>query len=362
MEEIVEPEVIIVGGGLAGLFAAHLLEQNRTSYLLLEAKSVLGGRILSEPHPGADLGIDLGPTWFWDHQPRIGKLLKTLGLPVFKQYTQGDTFYQLGPNQLHRVQGQGAPISYRLRGGMTSLIRALSADLPKKNILLDHAVTSAFKDGDVWVVQADASNRKSFQARHVMLAAPPRIIARDINFGGSLSAELLIDLENTPTWMAGQAKFIATYDQPFWREQGLAGQAFSRVGPMVEIHDASAWDDSGFALFGFLGWPAPTRRSMSSEDLENKCLQQLANIFGPKAAETLGFRLKDWALDMRTATERDAREPSVHPEFQMVPFQKELQSLNLHLITSEFASQEAGYLEGSILAAEQGVMTMLRNR
>ncbi|MFS0906790.1 hypothetical protein AB3N02_27595 [Priestia aryabhattai] len=58
--------------------------------------------------------------------------------------------------------------------------------------------------------------------------------------------------------MAGQAKAVAIYDRPFWRELGLSGFVSSWVGPLQEIHDASPDVGSG-ALFGFLGIPARMR-------------------------------------------------------------------------------------------------------
>ncbi len=57
--------IAIVGGGLSGLYAAHLLEQQGLhDYVLLEARPTWGGRIesatLDEPqHPHR---FDLGPT------------------------------------------------------------------------------------------------------------------------------------------------------------------------------------------------------------------------------------------------------------------------------------------------------------
>lgn len=54
-------EVIIVGGGLSGLYAARLLEKAGIDYALLEGRERMGGRILQANAAEADLGA----TWFW---------------------------------------------------------------------------------------------------------------------------------------------------------------------------------------------------------------------------------------------------------------------------------------------------------
>jgi hypothetical protein len=71
-----------------------------------------------------------------------------------------------------------------------------------------------------------------------------------------LSKALVSHLQAQQTWMSDPAKFVAVYDKPFWREAGLSGQGFSRVGPMVEINDACADNTSAAALFGFIDVPA----------------------------------------------------------------------------------------------------------
>lgn len=44
--------IAIIGGGLSGLYAAYLLEQKGIrDYIVLEARTTLGGRILSETYP-----------------------------------------------------------------------------------------------------------------------------------------------------------------------------------------------------------------------------------------------------------------------------------------------------------------------
>ncbi len=76
-------DVVIVGGGLAGLAAAHCLEEEaRTGrpleYLLLEQENRLGGKILTEREDG--FLLDGGPDCFVTEKPGVIELAETLGV------------------------------------------------------------------------------------------------------------------------------------------------------------------------------------------------------------------------------------------------------------------------------------------
>ncbi len=90
-------------------------------------------------------------------------------------------------------------------------------------------------------------------------------------------------LLQTPTWMAGQAKLIALYDEPFWRADGLSGDVISHCGPLGEIHDASPLAEGPAALFGLVGVP-PSVRSGRQDALEEAAVAQLEKLFGQPAA------------------------------------------------------------------------------
>jgi monoamine oxidase len=351
-------DILIVGGGLSGLYAAWRLQQLDIPYLLLEAKSFLGGRISSKPSvENADLGVDLGPTWFWPHQNRMQELLKELNVSCFEQYTAGDVLYQMRSDQApSRAAGVGVMQSYRVLGGMQKLIAALSERLEAAGIKTEHPVSHLAKVAGQWNVSVlQNGNQCSFQAEQLMLALPPRIISSTPGLSEILSGGLIAKLSQQQTWMSAQAKFVAVYKKPFWREKGLAGQAFSQVGPMQEIHDASSAPDAGYALFGFLGTPWTARQYISAAQLENKCLAQLVHIFGQQAAEPDVTYLTDWAKDRWVATEQDRLESPRHADFLIDQFSQELNTLKLHLVASEFSQFEAGYLEGALIAVDQTI-------
>ena len=358
-------KVIIVGGGLSGLYAANLLEQQGIPYLLLEAKPTLGGRILgAENKQNTGHYFDLGPTWVFPHQKKIQRLVKQLGISLFEQYASGDVLYQTSEHQPpRRIKGAGDMQLLKIQGGSQSLISALQNTLDQNNIHLNHVITKIERETNIWQLSVTFNGiEQTFSCAELMLAMPPRIIASYLTDKKWISRLLLTSLQQSQTWMAGQAKFVVSYAKPFWREKGLSGQIFSQVGPMGEMHDASTDTNrnscsfgsfGSFGLFGFIGWPASLRSQITEQQLKDACVAQLVSCYGPDAYEFNECYFKDWATDQFICTANDRLEASRHPEFSISNHLQELDSLHLHFIGSEFASIDPGYLEGAIDAVDQ---------
>lgn len=361
--------IVIVGAGLSGLYAAHLLErQGVRDVILLEAREVTGGRIATVPGPGtsgtpaAIDRFDLGPTWFWpDQQQELHHLIDKLGLQRFAQYDEGDTMLERAPGEAPvRVRGYvSAPPSMRLIGGMNALTDALRAKLETARIVTGQAVRRIRNTaGHVELDSEGADGRvTTWSATHVLLALPPRLAASGIAFEPALPAQLAWQWSATATWMAPHAKYLAIYDTPFWRDQGLSGSARSASGPMGEIHDASMPDGSA-ALFGFLGVPARTRQRVSDDDLLTLCRAQLARLFGPQAATPRTEVIKDWARDRWTATAADLDAGGDHGQAPAATANAGPWQGRLTGIASEWSPRFPGYVAGAIDAAEIGVRTL----
>ncbi len=340
-----QSDVIIIGAGLSGLRLASLLADRGGDFLVIEARGKVGGRVLSETIAGA--GFDLGPAWFWPGQPRIAALVQALGLPVFDQYCDGALSYEDERGQVQRGRGwasmQG---SYRIEGGVAALTQRLADRLPAERLLLNHAVTGlTYAQGGVHV----ATSRGVIKAQRVVLALPPRLAAQ-WNFAPALPAAVLAAMQGVATWMAGQAKAVAVYDRAFWREAGLSGDATSRIGPMVEVHDASPLQLAPAALFGFIGVPPEGRRDV--EALRQAVIAQLVRLFGPSAADPVALWVKDWASDPFTATVLDQRPALSHPDGRPLEALRGFWDGRLLASGSETAKTFAGYLEGALEAAE----------
>jgi monoamine oxidase len=120
-------DVIVIGGGLAGLAATQLLTQAGKTVLLLEARDRLGGRILTQRIPGFSHPIELGPEWI-DHSSSIASLLREAGAPMIE--ASGARYRRVGDqlenlDDLNRVSENLIDRMKALSGGDRPLVAAL---------------------------------------------------------------------------------------------------------------------------------------------------------------------------------------------------------------------------------------------
>lgn len=361
--------IAIIGGGLSGLYAALLLErQGITDYVLLEARDRLGGRISSAVlADGRGLmggAFDLGPSWFWpDHQPNLDQFVTELGLSRFEQHEQGEILLERrGDAPAQRVSGYGsAAVSMRLEGGMVALIDAIRMQLNPSRLTRGQLLRKLTLEGRQVILETrDPDGGIAFwSADQVLLAMPPRLFIETVECSPPLPSDVVRQWQQTPTWMAPHAKFVAVYPTPFWRQDGLSGQARSALGPMAEIHDAST--PSGPAgLFGFLGVDATARQQVDARQLRMLCQRQLVRLFGPQAAEPITTCFKDWAKDPLTATDSDWH---AGPHHTKTPWQRAAGAPwadHLIGIGSEWSTNYPAYLAGALEAATLGIQYLRR--
>jgi len=81
-------DVVIVGGGLAGLSAARALVARGRSVIVLEARDRVGGRTWTKPMPDG-AWIDMGGQFVGPGMDRILALAQAVGIGTFPSYHQG---------------------------------------------------------------------------------------------------------------------------------------------------------------------------------------------------------------------------------------------------------------------------------
>jgi monoamine oxidase len=346
--------IIIIGAGLSGLYAAWQLLQKQQDVIVLESRDRRGGRILSAEYDKT-CRFDMGPAWVWPAlQPRLQQLITHLNLDIFEQFTSGDMLYEKTSAEIERHAGQSSHSqSYRIAGGGQSLIDALQADTPLASIHLNTCVQSVYQ-ADMSVHTIRDGKPYKYTADKIILALPPRLIQQNIALDPPFSEDISEVLGDIPTWMSGHCKIVFIYEKPFWREQGLSGEVFSHHGPLSEIYDATPVNEDYYALTSFVGLNAQQRNQISREQLIEACMAQLQRLFGEDSKNILDIKLKDWSQDANTTTEIDLSSPMQHPQYpDALP--RSFWNKKLILAGTEVARQHGGYLEGALESADEAI-------
>lgn len=356
--DVADVDVVVVGAGLAGLTAAHALHAAGRTVKVIEARARVGGRIKTLVE--GVLCLDLGATWHWSNQPAIRSLADALGLEAFPQFRAGRTVAEDrggGPPTLLDLPPP-QPAELRFAAGAQSLCFRLAAGLPEGAVALGtEAMAVSADDGGMTVTVADAGGReRRVCSRFVVIALPPRLAAAGITFTPELAPAVVRVMEATPTWMATSVKCIAVYDAAFWRGAGLSGLAFSRRGPLTEIHDGCTPDGATSALWGFMS-PDHAFRDLDPEARMHAVFDQLGRLFGPDAADPLRYVERDWSDDPYTNDEVmwfDDPLPYGQPVLAEAQFDGRLAWAG-----TETADVGAGHMEGAVRSGRRAAAQIL---
>jgi monoamine oxidase len=144
MEQAEPLDALIIGAGFSGLTAGLKLKEAGKSFLILEARDRVGGRV--KPGQIAGQTIDLGGMWTCDNQPRLMSLIHNSGLKTYPTYLEGHAFVELMGKTTKCPREDFAPalplfakLDYaRLEGRLNRLIKDVDPNAPQhSDTLLD---------------------------------------------------------------------------------------------------------------------------------------------------------------------------------------------------------------------------------
>jgi monoamine oxidase len=185
----------------------------------------------------------------------------------------------------------GGAQSHRIRGGPQALATALAE--PFASSVLTRAAVSRIEwsDSSVTVHHTEGTVR----AREVIVAVPPPLAAR-IAYEPALPAARDHLTQRMPQGAA--IKLVAIYNEPFWREQRLSGQAALDRGEIRVIFDHSPLEADVGALAGYaLGAGAFQLSRASAQQRRAALVDVLAHLFGPRARRLESYIECDWVND-----------------------------------------------------------------
>lgn len=194
----------------------------------------------------------------------------------------------------------------RFHGGSQRLALLMAEQLGPQRLRLGAPVRAIEHDANGVTLHAfdfgrpegDKGQRRSAEvvvvrARRAIVAVPPTLAGR-IAYDPPLPARRDQLTQRMPQGTV--IKTMAIYERPFWREQGLSGQATSDAGPARVVFDNSPPDGSPGVLLGFLeGRLARQWGARPAAERREAILTGHARLFGARAARPERFVERVWA-------------------------------------------------------------------
>src|SRR5579875_1697564 len=255
-----------------------------------------------------------------------------------------------GFRQLTEVTG--AAQQDRFVGGSQLIAIRLAERLGQETVRLGAPVRRISQSGSRVTVESDGL---AVTARRCVVAVPP-VLAGRIAYDPPLPGDRDQLTQATP--MGSVIKCLAVYDEPFWRADGLTGQANGDTGAVRVTFDNRPPGGSPGILLGFVEG-AQARRLARADPAQRRAevLACLARYYGPRAASPRDYIEQDWTAEEWTRGCYAARfVPGAWTQFGhalRAPVGR------LHWAGTETATRWAGYMDGAVQSGKRAAAEVL---
>jgi monoamine oxidase len=283
----------------------------------------------------------MGTEAVWAAEPRDLSLLHVL----FYVRSAGGSFDDL-------VGTDGGAQDRRFVGGSQRIALALAAELGDR-VVLSAPVRRIAWDDDGATVQADGHE---LRARRAIVALPPTLTAR-IAYEPGLPGhrdQLTQRMPQGTVW-----KCMAIFDRPFWRDEGLTGQAIGDAGPVRTTFDNSPPDGSPGILLAFLeGEFARQAGLLDPATRRARVLESLGQLFGERARAPEHYVERSWAEEEWTR----GCYGCYMPTGAWTSYGSALRAPvgPIHWAGAETATIWSGYMDGAVRSGERAAAEAVR--
>ncbi|UFS99537.1 flavin monoamine oxidase family protein [Nocardia huaxiensis] len=255
------------------------------------------------------------------------------------------------PGSFSRLLGVDGGAQERFFDGGAALVPLRMAESLSDSIVYGAPARAVDQTGACLEVHTD---RGVFRAAKVIVAMSPAIADR-IDYRPVLPADRT---ELTSGYTMGRiAKFLALYDRPFWRDQGLTGQVVGDGTPIDVTYES--YGQGHHVLMGFISADAMADLdNRPDQDLVESGLDCFVQYFGAEARSRVidyGFKKWDhdpWSWGGPTATTR----PGILTRFG--PALREPVG-GIHWAGTETADYWQGYMDGAVRSGERAAREVL---
>lgn len=154
----------------------------------------------------------------------------------------------------------------------------------------------------------------------------------------------------TRTWRMGAlSKAFVAYDRPFWRANGLSGEALTDTGAVFITFDVSPKPTGPGILMTFCDPRAFD--SFGPEERRSRVIQKLVDLYGPEAATPIDYADHCWGQE---AFSPGGPNPAVGP-FATTSYGRALTEPHgrVHWAGTETAGEWAGCMNGAVLTGQR---------
>jgi monoamine oxidase len=251
------------------------------------------------------------------------------------------------------VDTEGGAQQDRLDGGAQLLALGLAEALGDR-VRLDTPVRAIEQGSETVRVKADGLE---VEAQHAIVAVPPAL-GGEIALDPSPPADrrqLAADLRP-----GRLTKCMALYERPFWRSDGLSGEAVTDAGPVTLTFDSSPRDGSTGVLLGFVGGPEVGElEGMGKGERRAAVLACFSRLYGRRAEQPLDYVEQEWSAEEWSGGGPTSNfgpggwtecGPSLREPLGRV-----------HWAGTETATIWSGYMEGALQAGERVASELLES-
>ena len=199
------------------------------------------------------------------------------------------------------------------------------------------------------------SDKLSFSGKQVIVAIPPPLAGR-IRYSPLLPQDRDQLTQRMP--MGTLLKAEVFYSKPFWRANGLTGQALSDEGPITATFDITPPDGSPGILMGFIGGDrARNFQVMPPGARRQAVLSELAKLFGNQALNPTDYLEFSWVTEQWTR----GCPVSVLGPGTLVDFGHALRTPvgRIHWAGTETSTYWNGYMDGAVRSGERAAAEVL---
>jgi monoamine oxidase len=233
----------------------------------------------------------------------------------------------------------------RVVGGSARVAEAMAAALGER-VVLGHPVRQIRQAGTR--VRVTARDGSEYQGDVAVVTLPPTLAGR-LEYDPPLPSWRDQLTQRMP---AGSViKAYAIYTEPFWRRDGLNGQAASDTGPVKVTFDNSPPSGRPGVLMGFLeGQEARTWARRSEAERRDAVIGCFVRYFGPVAARPEQYVERDWMAEEFTRGCYGAHfAPGVWTSYGHA---WRAPAGRIHWAGAECAPRWNGYMEGAVRSGE----------